>query len=117
MGCKCPKEYEGTHCQFVRGTKPKGWPFTNASQLPTPEERNTTNIGATVGSLIFAMTLVIIGVAFAYKRYYFRKEHYDQMDSRQLKEHQYDDAMEGVENVESNNHDRVSPMKENNGIV
>lgn len=26
MGCDCPTGYEGSHCQFVAGTQPKGWP-------------------------------------------------------------------------------------------
>ena len=27
MGCDCPKEYEGEHCQFVQGTNvPENWP-------------------------------------------------------------------------------------------
>lgn len=120
MGCKCPDQYEGTHCQFVKGTKPKDWPFT--SQMPRPEEvHKTTNVGAITGSSIFAITFIVIAMAFAYKRYYSTKENYDQMDSRQLSELQCDgDAMEGVENIESLKNGRggtIISSKQDSGIV
>ena len=27
LGCVCPDNYEGAHCQYVKGTKPDGWPY------------------------------------------------------------------------------------------
>lgn len=87
MGCKCPEEYEGSYCQFVRGTQPQGWPFSSSSssQTPTSLEKKTTNIGSIVGSLIVALTLTILMVAFAYKRY-FSRDNYDVMGTRQLED-------------------------------
>mmetsp|Transcript_4582 Transcript_4582/g.8840 ORF Transcript_4582/g.8840 Transcript_4582/m.8840 type:complete len:206 (+) Transcript_4582:223-840(+) len=117
MGCKCPGEYEGTYCQFVRGTMPEGWPYTNSNEMSITEKRNTKNIGSIVGSLIFVITMVIIGAAFAYRRYYFTKENYDPMDSRQLQENPSDDAIDVVGTRKTNNNTGRNSSKEGTGIV
>eukprot|EP00540_Astrosyne_radiata_P008060 CAMPEP_0116836906 /NCGR_PEP_ID=MMETSP0418-20121206/8361_1 /TAXON_ID=1158023 /ORGANISM="Astrosyne radiata, Strain 13vi08-1A" /LENGTH=237 /DNA_ID=CAMNT_0004466737 /DNA_START=70 /DNA_END=786 /DNA_ORIENTATION=+ len=35
LGCDCPPNYDGEHCQFVLGTKPDGWPYDGSSQPPS----------------------------------------------------------------------------------
>jgi hypothetical protein len=67
IGCKCPSQYEGPNCQFLKGSKPDGWPFTSNSQIP---KQGSPDAGAIIGSLILVIVGAVIGSAFIYKRYY-----------------------------------------------
>ncbi len=65
--CDCPENFEGSFCQFVKGTKPKGYPFY--------EERSPTRIGAggslvggLIGSFITLLVIGIVAVAVFYRR-------------------------------------------------
>lgn len=70
ISCQCPSEYEGPHCQFVKGTKPDGWPFSNKSTQVA--KKKGSDAGAIIGSLVVILAGVIIGGAFVYKRYFTR---------------------------------------------
>ena len=58
--CKCPDEFEGSFCQFVKGSKPNGYPF---KQQSNNQSSGGSFVGGMIGSLV---TLLVIGtVAFA----------------------------------------------------
>ena len=58
--CNCPDEFEGSFCQFVKGSKPNGYPFNQRSDN---QLSGGSFMGGIIGSLV---TLLVIGtVAFA----------------------------------------------------
>lgn len=65
MGCKCPSDYEGSYCQYVKGTKPEGWPYTN--DKPTLNVNTTSNMGNIIGTFVVIMVIGIILSALFYK--------------------------------------------------
>mmetsp|Transcript_7555 Transcript_7555/g.11526 ORF Transcript_7555/g.11526 Transcript_7555/m.11526 type:complete len:238 (+) Transcript_7555:102-815(+) len=68
-GCDCPNDYEGTYCQFVRGSKPKGYPYTNNSISDTKQKGSSSPVaGAVVGSLVTILVIATIGAAVYYRR-------------------------------------------------
>lgn len=55
MGCECPPEYEGSFCQFVKGTTPSGWPFltkTTAQQQTAQQQTTSSNGAVAVGAIL-----------------------------------------------------------------
>ena len=64
-GCECPDDYEGQFCQFVKGTKPVGYPF-NAGPGDTTQGYNSA--GVVVGSLVVVMVMLVVTGAIFYRR-------------------------------------------------
>jgi hypothetical protein len=69
LGCICPPEYEGTYCQFLKGTKPAGWPYTSHLQGNRHDE-HYSNAGAIAGIIVAVLAVGIILVAFWYRTFY-----------------------------------------------
>lgn len=68
VGCDCPSQYEGTYCQFVKGTKPDGWPFTN--EVPSIDRgMSGSTAGIVIGSIVFCLVVIVIGASMLYKRW------------------------------------------------
>lgn len=71
LGCDCPSDFEGSHCQFVKGTKPDGWPFT-AEKVNGPNGSSSTSSGSDAGEIaavvIGLLTVVVLIMAVLYKR-------------------------------------------------
>lgn len=69
-GCKCPSNYEGSFCQFVKGTKPEGWPFTNS--MTETNDKSTrvsgTSAGDIVGIFVLVVSVVVVVGAVMYRR-------------------------------------------------
>ena len=49
-GCSCPSEYEGFHCEFLRGEAP----------APTPPESSGTSAGSECRSTVVLFTVVVV---------------------------------------------------------
>lgn len=74
LGCDCPEEYQGDHCQFVKGTQPEGWPYTN-EQPQNPDASIGTKSsggggggmsgGAIFGIIVAVVAVVLVGAFFA----------------------------------------------------
>lgn len=71
LGCDCPSNYEGEHCQFVKGTKPEGWPFDGSNQGETSsqigyptlvDKRNARNDEGLHAGIIAVIVLVVLGI-------------------------------------------------------
>jgi len=70
MGCECPEGYEGSSCQFVKGTKPPGYPFMNSPQqsdLEMSQSEVTLNGGVIVGILVLCICFIALGSAFYFR--------------------------------------------------
>ncbi len=76
VGCKCPDNYEGSHCQFVKGTQPEGWPYTN--ELPKKNGYGHSNggidmKGSSAGFIIALIVVVVVcaimGAAMMFRRF------------------------------------------------
>ncbi len=65
-GCDCPDEYEGSYCQFVKGSRPEGYPYT--SNATSNEKSSSPVTGAIVGSLVTILVIGTIGAAIYYRR-------------------------------------------------
>ena len=65
-GCDCPEEYEGSYCQFVKGTKPKGYPYT--TQKVQIKSNSGTLVGVVIGSLVTAIVIVSVAFAILFRR-------------------------------------------------
>jgi hypothetical protein len=69
-GCKCPGDYEGSFCQFVKGSKPEGWPFTNS--MTETNDKSTrvsgTSAGDIVGIFVLVVSVVVVVGAVIYRR-------------------------------------------------
>lgn len=65
LGCSCPDEYEGTYCQFAKGTKPEGYPFT--SNKVSTMSNSGPIIGAVVGSLVTLLVMSVVGAAIVFR--------------------------------------------------
>jgi hypothetical protein len=63
LGCDCPTNYEGEHCQFVAGTKPDNWPTSGAGSqaLTNRGKQNAANGGISGG-----VTAVIVIIVFVF---------------------------------------------------
>merc|ERR1712071_221705 len=64
LGCFCQPGYEGSHCQFVTGTKPKNWPSTTPIKsvgFPPIKSQNQMG-GITIFFLIVVTTSIAIGI-------------------------------------------------------
>lgn len=61
LGCNCPTGYEGRHCQFVSGTKPKDWP-TTASNNRTPVRVSNKDQSQWSGFTLFGVIILSIGI-------------------------------------------------------
>jgi len=66
VGCKCPSAYEGSHCQFVKGSKPEGWPFTSNQAAI----KKGSTAGGVIASVVVAMAVAVVAAAFAYRQFY-----------------------------------------------
>lgn len=72
LGCDCPEEYDGEHCQFIKGTKPSGWPYTK-DKVDTPGA-STKSVsggggggltgGAIFGIIVAVVAFVLVGAFF-----------------------------------------------------
>jgi hypothetical protein len=67
--CDCPEKYEGSYCQFVKGSRPEGYPFTNNnnnnnnnSLSALPASKGVSS-GAVVGWFVTVAVFAAIGVA------------------------------------------------------
>jgi len=68
VGCDCPSQYEGTYCQFVKGTKPDGWPFT--TEVPSIDRGiSGSTAGIVIGSIVFCLVVIVIGLSMLFKRW------------------------------------------------
>jgi len=76
QGCECPVEYEGSFCQFVKGTRPEHWPYSDAYNENTgnpsglagnPKKSSGSKAGTIVGVLFLSVSLIIIA-AFMYAK-------------------------------------------------
>ena len=63
IDCDCPSGYEGSFCQFVSGTKPENWPYTN--NLPKASKKSGGSAHIVAGFVLTLTLLIIIG-AFAH---------------------------------------------------
>jgi len=69
MGCECLNNYEGSYCQFVKGTKPKGYPFLNPPteqvdvNLSLSKEKEPLNSGFVTGFIILFICSIAITAA------------------------------------------------------
>jgi len=72
MGCECPDDYDGAFCQFVKGSRPKGYPFVTTQtigshgtqqQMSAMDKR--TNSGAVAGGVVvgIAIGFIVVGLA------------------------------------------------------
>ncbi|KAG7357131.1 EGF-like domain containing protein [Nitzschia inconspicua] len=66
--CNCPPEYEGPHCQFIKGNVPRSWPgfdFDPASASSTTPrvQKNKLATGVTV-AITFVVLIVVAMMAF-----------------------------------------------------
>lgn len=67
IDCDCPAGYEGSFCQFVSGSKPENWPYTN--DLPKAPKDLNGNAHVYAGFIVTLTLLVIIAAsAFAWRR-------------------------------------------------
>jgi len=80
LGCECPNNYEGDHCQFVKGTQPEGWPYTkeasnesNAAAIDFGEGKNGELSGGAVFGIVAGVVVVVIAGAFFVRRAMVRK--------------------------------------------
>lgn len=68
MGCECDSGYEGSHCQFVAGTKPKNWP-TKAAGLSSPSTKSPKQFkGAAIFIIVLISIVLVLGVLFVVRR-------------------------------------------------
>mmetsp|Transcript_31450 Transcript_31450/g.44640 ORF Transcript_31450/g.44640 Transcript_31450/m.44640 type:complete len:243 (-) Transcript_31450:39-767(-) len=80
FGCDCPDNYEGDHCQFVKGSKPNGWPFDGSGQqmsssigFPDLKQERSTDEGLHAG-IIVLIVLIVLGVVGAISYVAFKKQ-------------------------------------------
>lgn len=78
LGCKCSTNYEGPHCQFVLGSKPKGWPYDGSTgptyQSRIPSVSQPTNNNKMDGGIKAVIVLVLLGVVGAMVFYLYKKK-------------------------------------------
>lgn len=65
--CICPDAYEGSFCQFVKGTKPDGYPY-NKQVTSTKASNSGPIVGAIIGSLVTLIVIGTVGAAIFYRR-------------------------------------------------
>lgn len=70
-GCDCPDEYEGSYCQFVKGSQPEGYPYTENIKT---KQKSGSLIGAFVGSLVTMIVIASVVFAIFYRRKNQREE-------------------------------------------
>mmetsp|Transcript_8191 Transcript_8191/g.11252 ORF Transcript_8191/g.11252 Transcript_8191/m.11252 type:complete len:224 (-) Transcript_8191:206-877(-) len=58
VGCRCGDNYEGEHCQFVKGTRPDGWPYNQQSEAGSPSSGGGG--GGSNGGVIFGIILAVL---------------------------------------------------------
>uniref|UniRef100_A0A7S2SLZ0 EGF-like domain-containing protein n=1 Tax=Eucampia antarctica TaxID=49252 RepID=A0A7S2SLZ0_9STRA len=58
--CKCPDNYEGGHCQYVKGTRPDGWPYNEGGVLMAKNQSNQQgSSGRKMTGSIIALIVII----------------------------------------------------------
>jgi len=67
VDCDCPSQFEGSYCQFVKGTKPKNWPYNTKDASSTSLNKNSS--GAAVAVMVILFSFIVI-IAYRFKRYY-----------------------------------------------
>lgn len=83
LGCDCPDEYEGDHCQFVKGTKPSGWPYTNEEATsPAATTKSGGGGGGMSGGAIFGIIVAVVAVVLV-GAFFARKSLHRQKGERQ----------------------------------
>lgn len=75
LGCVCPDNYEGAHCQYVKGTKPDGWPYNKGgvimakNGMPSNSSGGKGMHGGIIALIIiFCLTFVSVVGYFLYKQ-------------------------------------------------
>jgi len=77
LGCDCPKNYEGAHCQFVRGTKPQSWPTgvaSNTKPFTGSNHDNGIGLGGIVAIVIGVIAIGLMGAVFGRRQLRSRQE-------------------------------------------
>lgn len=78
VGCRCGDNYEGEHCQFVKGTRPSGWPYNQESKKSVGSQSSDAGgeKGGLNGGEIFGILLFVFSVTFfiAFMVYRSRKQ-------------------------------------------
>ncbi len=62
--CKCKEEYEGSFCQFVKGSKPKGYPFNQQQK----HSYGGSFAAGMIGSLVTLLVIGAVAVVIFYRR-------------------------------------------------
>lgn len=68
--CECPSGYEGNHCQFVKGSKPDGWPFKKGNSAinslkPSPKSSSDGGMkGGIVALIVIICCAFVIGMGY-----------------------------------------------------
>ena len=62
LGCNCPPEYEGTHCQFVKGsTRPNNWPGGEGNISSAMSSSGDKKLSGGVTAVIVLIVLGFVG--------------------------------------------------------
>uniref|UniRef100_A0A7R9VHK7 EGF-like domain-containing protein n=1 Tax=Pseudictyota dubia TaxID=2749911 RepID=A0A7R9VHK7_9STRA len=86
LGCICPDDYEGNNCQFVKGTRPEGWPYTTETATnPNASTRSGggggMGGGAIAGIVIVVLAVVIAAIFFVYRAQIRKRGHGQAIDT------------------------------------
>mmetsp|Transcript_7962 Transcript_7962/g.11361 ORF Transcript_7962/g.11361 Transcript_7962/m.11361 type:complete len:239 (-) Transcript_7962:335-1051(-) len=85
LGCDCPDEYEGTYCQFVKGSRPDKWPYNTSNNRPdgemTDEDKALYGIqgdsknnektgiaGEVIAVIVILSVILVITLAITYRK-------------------------------------------------
>merc|ERR1712196_301842 len=58
--CDCPDEYEGPHCEFIKGAVPGGWPGINQSTSGIKQKGG--GIEVWIMAIIILVSMVVVGL-------------------------------------------------------
>lgn len=70
LGCDCPGNYDGDHCQFVKGTNPSDWPGGTTNVLGSPQGVGRAGggggggggmSGGAVAGIVIGFAIVVVG--------------------------------------------------------
>ena len=118
VDCDCPSQFEGSYCQFVKGTKPKNWPYNTKDASSTSLNKNSSGAAVAV-MVIFSFIVTGLGFAYRYKRYY-GVETIDERIERELEMTCDEKPLRGnglKEGIEQSMRESSESSKETNQIV